>query len=90
MPKFVVERNFPEPLDMKPDEAGREFAKQIQSCNASLGAKWLFSFLSSDGKKLYCIDEAPDADALREAARQLNIPADVVTEVSDLRPEMFA
>lgn len=62
----------------------------LSSCNASLGAKWLFSFLTADRKKTYCVYEAPSAEVIHEAARQLNLPADVVTQVSDLRPEMFA
>ncbi len=90
MPKFVIERNFPQPLEMKPDEAGRQMAAEIESCNTGFGAKWLFSFLASDRKKTYCVYEAPNAEAIREAAKRLSIPADVITEVSDLRPEMFA
>ena len=52
--------------------------------------KWLFSFLSPDKRKTYCLYEAPNADAIRAAARKANIPADVVIEVEELRPEMFA
>jgi len=89
VPKFVIERNFPEPFVMEPNEAGKQMASQIEACNTQMGIKWLFSFLSADRRKLYCVDEAPNAEALREAARQLNIPCDTVTEVSDLRPEMF-
>ena len=33
--------------------------------------------------------EAANADDIRAAARQANQPADVIVEVSDLRPEMF-
>lgn len=90
MPKFVIERNFPQPLEMRPDEAGRQMASQIAACNTDVGAKWLFSFLSADKKRTYCLYEAPNSEAIRQAARRLNIPADVITEVSDLRPEMFA
>jgi hypothetical protein len=51
----------------------------------------LFSFLSADKKKSYCLYEAPSAEAIREAARRLNIPADVIVEVgAEIRPEMFA
>lgn len=51
---------------------------------------WLFSFLSADKKKTYCLYEAPSAEAIREAARRLNVPADYIVEVGELRPEMFA
>ena len=49
--------------------------------NTDAGVQWLFSFLSADKKKTYCLYEAPNAEAIREAARRLNIPADVIIEV---------
>jgi hypothetical protein len=33
--------------------------------------------------------EAPSAEAIEEAARRAGLPADVITEVSELRPEQF-
>lgn len=47
---------------------------------------WLISFLSADKKKTYCLYEAPNADAIREAARRAGIPADAIIEVCELRP----
>ena len=84
MPKFIIERNFAEQLEFTPEIAG-----QINSVCAEMGMQWLFSFLSSDKKKTYCLFEAANADSVRENARRLNLPADVVIEVSDLKPEMF-
>jgi hypothetical protein len=37
-----------------------------------------------------CLYETPNAEAIRIAARRLNIPADVVIGVSEVRREMFA
>jgi hypothetical protein len=34
-----------------------------------------------DKKKTYCLYEAPNAEAVYEAARRANVPADTVTEV---------
>jgi hypothetical protein len=36
-----------------------------------------------------CLYKAPSAEAIREAARRANLPADVTVEVGELRPEMF-
>jgi hypothetical protein len=58
-------------------------------CRKRVGIQWLFSFLSADKKKTYCLYEAPNAEAIREAAQRLNVPADVIIEVGELRPEMF-
>ena len=52
--------------------------------------KWLFSFLSPDKRKTYCLYEAPNAEAIRTAAHRANLPADVVIQVDEIRPEMFA
>jgi hypothetical protein len=85
MPLFVIERHFAEQLNLT-----REDAAAVKLVNDDVGVQWLFSFLSADKKKTYCLYEAPSAQAIREAARRANIPADVIVEVSELRPEAFA
>ena len=85
MPLFVIERNFAEQLNAEQlDFAG------IKLVNDDVGVNWLYSFLSADKKKTYCLYEAENAEAIRTAARRAGIPADVIVEVSDFRPEMFA
>ncbi len=84
MPLFLIERNFAEQLELT-----RKDAESVILINEEVGVNWLFSFLSADKKKTYCLYEAPDSEAIREAARRANIPADVIVEVSNLRPEMF-
>jgi Protein of unknown function (DUF4242) len=85
MPRFMIERNFAEAL-----EVTKEGADQVRQINDEEGVKWLFSFLSPDKRKTYCLYEASSAEAIRSAARRANLPADVVIEVSEIRPEMFA
>ena len=85
MPRFLIERNFAEAL-----EVTKEGAEQVRQINDEEGVKWLFSFLSPDKRKTYCLYEAPNAEAIRIAARRANITAHVVIEVSEVRPEMFA
>jgi hypothetical protein len=84
MPLFLIERQFAESLQI--DAASVAAVKLI---NDDVGVNWLFSFLSADRKKTYCLYEAPNADAIRIAARIANLPADVVLEVSQIRPESF-
>jgi hypothetical protein len=81
MPIFLVERNFAEQL-----EENRDASAEINRINADAGVQWLISFLSADKKKTYCLYEAPSAEAIREAARRAGIPADVIIEVSEIRP----
>ena len=85
MPRFLIERNFAEEV-----EVNKEAADRVRRVNDEEGIKWLFSFLSPDKRKTYCLYEAPSAEAILAAARRLNVPADVIIEVSEVRPEMFA
>ena len=84
MPLFLIERNFAEQL-----EVNRDGVAEVTQINIDVGVQWLFSFLSADKKKTYCLYEAPSAEAIREAAKRANVPADVIVEVGELRPEMF-
>ena len=81
MPLYVIERNFADQLD--PDEL--DYAG-IQLVNDDVGVRWLYSFLSADHKKTYCLYEAPNPEAIREAAARLGIPADVVIPVEQITP----
>lgn len=78
MPLYLIERNFAEQLSVTP-----EAAAAVKEVNADAGIQWLFSFLSADKKKTYCLYEAPNPDAIREAARKLGLPADVIVELGD-------
>lgn len=79
MPVFLIERNFAEQLQVDSNAAAG-----INKVNEEVGVQWLISFLSADKKKTYCLYEAPDADAIREAAARNGVPADVIIEVGEL------
>jgi Protein of unknown function (DUF4242) len=81
MPLFVIERNFAEQLDV----AAIDHA-HIRAVNDDAGVRWVYSFLSADKKKTYCLYEAANADALRDAAARLGMPADVIIDVEQFGP----
>ena len=86
MPRFLIERNFAEAL-----EVTKEGADQVKEINDQEGIKWLFSFLSPDKRKTYCLYEAPNPEAIRAAARRNNIPCDAIIEIAgEIGPNMFA
>ncbi len=85
MPMFLIERQFSDVLEL-----GGAVVAGVQRINADVGVNWVYSFLSADRKKTYCLYEAPSAEAIREAARRNGLPADSVIEVSQVRPEAFA
>jgi hypothetical protein len=77
MPLFIIERNFAEQLDLTDDDV-----VAVSKINGEVGVNWVFSFLSADKRKTYCLYEAKDPEAIREAARRANVPADNIVEVS--------
>jgi hypothetical protein len=77
MAVFVIERRFAEAIDLSAVDAG-----EINLINDEEGVRWLYSFLSVDQRKTYCLYEAPSVEAVRRAAVRAGLPADVVIEVS--------
>jgi hypothetical protein len=84
MALFLVERDFAEALDLDAD-----FVERIVAVNDDVGVRWVYSFLSADKRKTYCLYEAESEDAIIEAARRSNFPADVITRVDQFQPEAF-
>jgi Protein of unknown function (DUF4242) len=78
MPIFMVERRFAEEL-----EGVADAADGINRINAEEGVRWLYSFLSADKRKTYCLYEAPSPEAIRRAATRAGLPADTIVEVTD-------
>jgi hypothetical protein len=78
MPIFMVERRYADELD-----AIADVADGINRINEQEGVRWLYSFLSADKRKTYCLYEAPSPEAIRRAARRAGLPADVIVEVTE-------
>ena len=76
MPLYVIERTFAEQLELTGDDV-----RLIEEINADEGVRWLFSFLSADRRRTYCLYEAPSPEAIRVAARRGDIPVDEIVEV---------
>ena len=81
MPLYVIERTFAEQLNLTADDV-----RLIEDANAEEGASWLFSFLSADRQRSYCLYEAPSPEAIVAAARRANVPVDSIVEVSKFVP----
>jgi hypothetical protein len=76
MPLFIIERTFAEQLELTGDDVN-----VIEEINADEGVRWLFSFLSADRRRTYCLYEAPSAEAIMTAAGRAHVPADEIVEV---------
>jgi hypothetical protein len=84
MPLYVIERAFAEQLELDSDAV-----RQIEEANAEEGVRWVFSFLSADRHRSYCLYEAPSPEAILSAARRAGIPADEVVEVERVSADMY-
>ena len=80
MSYVVLEREFPEPL--APEDV-RKMAASMQ-CLELYRVKPVCSYLMPDGKRLLCVFEAPDAEALRSVGRANRFPLDSVVWASTL------
>lgn len=80
---FIVERNFGEELELSGEDV-----RLIDEINADEEVNWVFSFLSADRRRTYCLYEAPSPEAIRAAAKRANVPADVVIEVEPAVAEL--
>jgi uncharacterized protein DUF4242 len=83
MPLYVIERAFAEQLDLTSDDV-----RLIDEINADEGVRWLFSFLSADRMRTYCLYEAPSPDAIVTAARRADVPVDSIVEVTPAAAEL--
>jgi hypothetical protein len=85
MPVYMIERNFAEQLEIT-----KESTDNVAAINDEEGVRWLYSFVSADKRKTYCLYEAPNPEAILAAARRAGVPADIIVPVDEVRPETFA
>ena len=87
MPKFLVTRTVPKMTKEEIDKAGK---RDIAICKDMGNVRWIKSYHSSQDGKFYCEYEAPDIETMREHARLLQLPVDVISLISDeFDPSMF-
>jgi hypothetical protein len=51
-----------------------EVYRRIRGCLAARNARWMRSFVTTDGRRSICQFEAPDAETVREAFRAAGHP----------------
>lgn len=89
MPRFMVERTFPDSLQIPVNEDGKAAVSSVVGNNAELGVTWVHSYVNDDKTKTFCIYDGPGPDAIRQAAERNGLPVDRITEVSVLDPYFY-
>jgi hypothetical protein len=89
MPRYVVERTFPEGLNIPVDAQGAAICLSVVERNADDGVTWVHSYVSDDKRKTFCIYDAPSPEAIRKTADRNSLPLDQITQVSVLDPYFY-
>jgi uncharacterized protein DUF4242 len=86
MPRYLVERTFPDGLALPATEAGVEACRTVIGVNADDSVTWLHSYVTPDRKRTFCVYDAPTPEAIRRVAERNKLPVDRITEVRVLDP----
>lgn len=89
MPRYMVERTFPQGLEIPIDDEGARVCGVVVGNNAAEGVTWVHSYVSDDKKKTFCIYDAPAPEAIRRTAGENGLPVDRITEVRVLDPYFY-
>jgi hypothetical protein len=89
MPRYMVERTFPNGLQIPMTEQGAQACLNVVGKNGTEDVTWVHSYVSTDKTKTYCIYDGPNPDAIRRAAQANGLPVDRITQVSVLDPYFY-
>jgi hypothetical protein len=89
MPRYVIERDFPDGLIIPVDAGGAEACLGVVEKNADQGVTWIHSYVSQDKKKTFCVYDGPSPEAIRNSAKKNSLPVNRITEVRVLDPYFY-
>ena len=89
MPRYLVERTFPDGLRIPVDEVGATALSSVVDLNGQQAVTWVHSYVSEDKTKTYCVYDGPNPEAIRRSAQLNELPVDAITRVSVLDPYFY-
>jgi len=89
MPRYLVERSFPDKLEVPTTSQGARACLGVVGRNAEDGVTWIRSYVTPDKKKTFCIYDAPTPEAIRRVAARNGLPVNGITEVRVLDPYFY-
>jgi hypothetical protein len=90
MPRYLVERTFPDGLPVPVGTDSATACQMIAGRNADDGVTWIHSYVADQGHRTYCIYDGPTPESIRRTARANGLPIDRITEVRVLDPYFYA
>lgn len=89
MPRYLVERSFPEGFRLPTDGEGAQRYFGVVERNADDRVTWLHTYVSDDQTKAFCVYDGPSPEAIRRAAHRNDLPVDRITKVRVLDPYSY-
>ena len=89
MPRFVVQRTFPDGLEVPTNRDGAAGLCAVVNNNAEESVTWVTSYVSTDRTKTFCVYDGPDSHAISRAAVANGLPVDSIAEVRVLDPYFY-
>ncbi len=89
MPRYLIERSFPNGLVIPMNDEGAQVCLTVVANNAGEGVTWMHSYVSADKGKTFCIYDGPSPEAIRRVAQRNKLPVDRITEVRVLDPYFY-
>lgn len=89
MPRYVIERDFPDGLVIPVDSTGATACLGVVERNADQEVTWIHSYVSEDKRKTFCIYDGPGPEAIRSTAKKNGLPVNRITEVRVLNPYFY-
>lgn len=89
MPRYIVERIFPDGLHIPMTSDGAESCLGVVEGNAGNGVTWVHSYVNPQKTRTYCVYDGPDAESIRKAANSTRLPVERITEVRVLDPYFY-
>ncbi len=89
MPRYMVERSFPQGLSIPMNDEGRKAVQGVVRQNADLGVTWVHSYVNGDHTQTFCVYDGPSPEAIRQVAERNGLPVDRITQVTVLDPYAY-
>jgi hypothetical protein len=89
MPRYIVQRTFPEGLQIPADAGGADICREVVERNGQEGVTWISSYVSEDKTRTFCVYDAPTPEAIRKTAIRNSLPVDQITQVRVLDPYFY-
>jgi hypothetical protein len=89
MPRYIVERTFPDGLEIPATDQGAKTCLGVIQNNAEEQVTWVTSYVSADKTKTYCVYDGPSTEAIHRSAAANGLPVDAVSEVRVLDPYFY-